>query len=96
MFKGTEMIGFFLSTYLREGNKQGAFAESHVRYLYRLPRTRWIFHSNCVWAQKSLKAPVKLETSESVFFCRLIPISLWLGSLLAVTQGGALCQLGND
>jgi hypothetical protein len=90
------MTGFFLPTYLREGVKQGTFAESRVRYLYLLPLSRWIFHSRYVWFQKSLKASVKLDTSELVFFCRLIPISLWLGSLLAVTQGGALCQLGND
>ena len=96
MFKGTEMTGFFLPTYLRESIKQGAFAESGVRYLYLLPLSCWIFHSRYVWVQKSLKASVKLATSELVFFCRLIPISLWLGSLLAVTQGGALCQLGND
>lgn len=95
-FKGTEMKGSFLPTYLRKGSKQGAFAESHVRYRYRLPVTRWLFHSRCVWVEKSLKAPIKRDTSESVFFCRLIPISLWLGSLLAVTQGGTLCQLGND
>ena len=96
MFKGTEMTGFFLPTYLRESNKQGAFAESRVRYLYHLPLSRWIFHSKYVWVRKSLKASVKLDTSHLVFFCRFIPISLWVASLLVVTQGGTLCQQGND
>ena len=90
------MTGLFSLTYLREGNKQGAFAESRVRSPYLLPLTRWIFHSKYVWVQKSLKASVKLDTSELVFFCRLIPISLWVASLLVVTQGGTLCQPGND
>jgi len=90
------MMEIFLPVYLRDGNKQGAFAESRVRYLYHLPGSRWIFYSKYVRVKKSLKASVNLDTSELVFFCRLIPISLWVGSLLAITQGGTLCQPGND
>ena len=90
------MTGFFLPAYPREGNKQGTFAENCVRYLYRSPLIHWIIFSKHVGIQKSLKASIKLDTPKLVFFCRPIPISLWVGSLLAVTWGGALCQLGND
>ena len=81
------MTGFFLPTYLREGNKQGAFAESHVRCIYRQPRTRWIFHSKCVWVRKSLKAPIKLDTSELVFFVGLFLYRCGLGLCLLLLRG---------
>lgn len=96
MLNGTETINLSwpLLTYGRGG--QGAFPESTVRYVYLLPLSTYRFHSKYVESRKGLKGPIKLDTSSQAVFCRAIPLSLWLMSLLAVARGGALCQLGND
>ena len=96
MLNGTERVRLFLPARTREGDKQGAFPETPVRHVYLHPLMYWIFHSKYVCPRKGLKGSIKLDTSALVIFCRLIPISLWVGSLLAVAWGGTLCQLGND
>ena len=75
---------------------QGVFPETYVRHVYPGPRNPGNFHSKYVCTRKVLKARTKLDTSSLAFFCRLNPMSLWVGSLLAVAWGGALCQAGND
>ena len=96
MFIGTEANDFFPATSVSTSSWQGVFPESAVRGGYRLYLIFRKFHSNYVWARKGLKGCIKLETSDLVFFCRAIPLWLWVGSLLAVAWGGMLCQLGND
>ena len=96
MLNGTEVIRFFLRVRSCDSGMQGAFPETGVRCVYDWPPNHRIFLSKYVRARKGLKGSIKLETSELVIFCRLIPISLWVGSLLAVAWGGTLCQLGND
>jgi hypothetical protein len=96
MLNGTKTAGSFLLVHSANGERQGAFPESYVRYVYPTPDIPWIFHSKYVSPQKGLKGSIKLDKSEMAFFCRVIPLSLWGGSLLAVAWGGMLCQLGND
>lgn len=96
MLNGTETTDFSLSAPVPAVDGQGAFPDSCVRHVYLIPWGPWKFHSKYVMPRKVLKGSIKLETSESVFFCREFPLSLWVGSLLAVARGGALCQLGND
>ena len=96
MLNGTESEGVFSPVRSRECHKQGAFPESRVRHVYGRPFNRCVFHSKYVGERKVLKGCIKSNAPSLLFFCRLIPISLWLGSLLAVARGGTLCQLGND
>ena len=96
MLNGTETTDFSLPAPAPAVARQGAFPDSCVRHVYLIPWGGWKFHSKYVMPRKVLKGSIKLETSESVFFCRGFPLSLWGGSLLAVARGGTLCQLGND
>ena len=96
MLNGTETIRYLLRAAASRACGQGAFAESPVRRVYLKPLSQRRFHSKYVKPRKGLKGSIKLDTSELVFFCRAIPLSLWVGSLLSVARGGALCQLGND
>ncbi len=96
MLNGTETIDFSLPAPAPVGGRQGAFPDSGVRHVYLIPWMLWKIHSKYVRPRKVLKGSIKLETSESVFFCRAFPLSLWGASLLAVARGGTLCQLGND
>ena len=96
MLNGTETQGSFLPAPTHQRGKQGVFPEKHVLDVYRSPLIDPIIQSKYVGPWKGLKGRIKLDTSALVFFCRLIPISLWGGSLLAVARGGTLCQLGND
>ena len=96
MWNGTKRVGIFSPVHSPDGAAQWAFPESLVRHVYLDPLMRRIFHSRYVCPRKGLKVCIKSDASGLMFFCRLIPISLWVGSLLAVAWGGALCQLGND
>ena len=96
MLNGTKCVGVFSRVHSPDGRPQWVFPENPVRYVYRACRSLRTFHSKYVRLRKGLKVSVRLETSELEFFCRSIPISLWVGSLLAVAWGGMLCQLGND
>ncbi len=96
MLNGTETTDFSLPAPAVAGARQGAFPDSCVRNVYLAYSGACEFHSKYVKHRKVLKGSIKLETSELVFFCRAFPLSLWVGSLLAVARGGTLCQLGND
>ncbi|WP_456024998.1 hypothetical protein [Pseudomonas capeferrum] len=96
MFKGTNASGFFASAHSLVGDEQWVFPEIPVRHVYFEALAWRLFHSKHVSPRKGLKGSIKPKLSELMFFCRLIPISLWGGSLLAVAWGVMLCQLGND
>ena len=96
MLNGTKTVDFFTLASSLEASKQGAFPESCVRHVYYPPPGLGKYHSKYVIPRKGLKGSIKLDTSELAYFCRAIPLSLWVGSLIAVAWGGMLCQLGND
>ena len=96
MLYGTKSVGSFSAVHLRACHAQWAFAESLVRPVYPVALEWGIFHSRYVRLRKVLKGSIKLRISELAIFCRLIPISLWGGSLLAVVWGVTPCQLAND
>ena len=96
MLDGTETVDCISPARSPGSDKQGVFPEHPVRRLHRVPLMGWMFNSLYPRPRKVLKVSVKLDTPEVVIFCRVIPISLWVGSLLAVAWGGALCQRRND
>ena len=96
MFNGTKKVVVFLASQGSDDHKQGIFPESRVRYFRRPSHIRGVIYSKYVWDRKDLKGLIQLTTVDFAFFCRSIPITLWVGSLLAVARGGILCQLGND
>ena len=96
MLNGTETRELSPADFLPGCARQGAFTESHVRYVRPQPSIASRINSKYVRTRKGLKGYIKLDTSELAFFCRVIPLSLWVASLLAVARGGTLCQLGND
>ena len=96
MLYGTETVDCISPAHSPGRDKQGAFPENPVRCIDRVPLMCRMFNSRYVWPRKVLKVSVKPDAPEVVIFCRVIPISLWVGSLLAIAWGGALCQLGND
>jgi len=93
MLNGTKADGSFWPFSPATGERQGAFPESHVRHVYPTPYKSGMFDSKYVSSRKGLKGSIKPDASETAFFCRGIPLSLWGGSLLAVAWGGTLCQL---